>query len=479
MEDVILVLVQSAFWDRTLDRVLFQAYFNLCIWDLLQRELAQLSVIHDRYAAEIVPHRKLPIEYEEELFHLYALVFHIFPMMMFQLKSAIHGSPPLRNHFVYTEEGSIIHVRRKNPECPDYLLWLIDTIIDENAFRNVGMDNLLDELDRVMGSGDHSRSTTPQNDRISTFVSAALSDLAVFNEIKCHISWHQPGLGVLHIPDKVVCRLKERTQLLDKVASAIGSIPLVDKVTPLTKFEYPFSKRRTAATTQKMRHAEDALDSFWKSVDEHSQQQGGMTLHELLADILTPRQLNRTAEWTVPVPTLKPEFSTNVIVDEFSTLDLEECTRRTLEPVAIESIKIKVKTRGPTSEQEPADIVKGNEDLPPKINTVRTIAVGRRALKIFSILFNNPDDHELPGEVSWNDFLHALSSAGFSVEKQRGSAWLFMPPLVEGWHPIIFHEPHPSSKIPIHVALRHGRRLMRSYGWTSQTFIRAKEYDSN
>jgi len=113
------------------------------------------------------------------------------------------------------------------------------------------------------------------------------------------------------------------------------------------------------------------------------------------------------------------------------------------------------------------------------MNTVRTIAIGHRALKIFSILFNNPNDHELPGEVSWNDFLHALSSAGFSIEKQRGSAWLFMPSLVEGWHPIIFHEPHPSSKIPIHVALRHGRRLMRSYGWTSQTFIRVKENDSN
>ena len=88
----------------------------------------------------------------------------------------------------------------------------------------------------------------------------------------------------------------ERTQLLNKVSIAFETILLADVGTPLTKFEYPSGKRRTAATIQQMRNAEDALDSFWRFVDEHCRDTVGLRLHELLADVLTPRGLKRTPE---------------------------------------------------------------------------------------------------------------------------------------------------------------------------------------
>ena len=90
---------------------------------------------------------------------------------------------------------------------------------------------------------------------------------------------------------------------------------------------------------------------------------------------------------------------------------------------------------------------------------------------MFSILFHNPANETPPGEVPWSEFLHAFSSAGFAVEKQYGSAWMFTPSAESGQRSIIFHEPHPSSKIPFHIARRHGRRLERVYGWTGKTFV--------
>lgn len=183
--------------------------------------------------------------------------------------------------------------------------------------------------------------------------------------------------------------------------------------------------------------------------------------------------MRRTPEFIEHDPAPHETTATNAAIDKFSTLDLEERTQRTLVQIADPPNKVKIKTRGDATEQESAVHADRKDILTENLTTTRTIPVSHRAQKLFSILFNNSAEGNLPGEVPWNEFLHALSSAGFAVEKNHGSAWLFTPPPVDGWHPIIFHEPHPSSKIPIQVALRHGRRLERAYGWTAQTFVRA------
>ena len=87
---------------------------------------------------------------------------------------------------------------------------------------------------------------------------------------------------------------------------------------------------------------------------------------------------------------------------------------------------------------------------------------------MFSTIFHT-ENQELLGEVPWTEFLHGMSSAGFSIEKQYGSAWLFTPP-DPTQRSITFHEPHPSAKIPIHIARRHAWRLTCAYAWTAKTF---------
>jgi hypothetical protein len=63
---------------------------------------------------------------------------------------------------------------------------------------------------------------------------------------------------------------------------------------------------------------------------------------------------------------------------------------------------------------------------------------------------------------------------GFAVEKQYGSAWMFTPPATRGLRSIIFHEPHPTNKIPFYLARQYGRRLERVYGWSGETFVSAR-----
>ena len=232
------------------------------------------------------------------------------------------------------------------------------------------------------------------------------------------------------------------------------------------KVDYPSAKRRTAQTTEKMREAEKNLDMFWKAVDDHYERNTGQTLHGLLSSVLTSREVERTAEWSEPLVSITQDAAIRATTDGFSILDIEERTQRTIAAEAPEiSVKTKVKTRGQAA--EPANENAVAEDI---VNPATPkITVGKRAHKLFSTLFYNPTQGPLPGEIPWAEFLHALSTSGFSVQKQYGSAWLFAP--VNGQRPILIHEPHPSGKIGIQTARRIGRRLTRTYGWTSETFI--------
>jgi len=233
----------------------------------------------------------------------------------------------------------------------------------------------------------------------------------------------------------------------------------------LSKFTYPVGKRRTAANTAKRREAERYLDLFWETVDRHYARNLGKPLHELLSGILVSRELERTPEWVEPSPSIKPEKPglTEAITDDFATFFInDQPPERFSEP-----IKPKIKTRGQVIEQ-PDERIPAEQAL--ELPTFSTIAVSKRAHKVFSAIFHDSTQGSVPGEIPWTEFLHALSSARFAIQKQYGSAWLFTP-LDTTMRPIIFHEPHPSSKIPIQIAWRHGNRLRKTYGWSAETFV--------
>lgn len=210
-----------------------------------------------------------------------------------------------------------------------------------------------------------------------------------------------------------------------------------------------------------MREAEKNLDQFWDVVDDHYSRKLGKRLHEYLSAILAPRELERTPEWVEP-PKSEETPSPPTISEVLPNFTTEEPTESSESYVP----KVKVKTRGAPTTHPELDVV--SISVPPSPQP--TIAVSKRALKVFSSIFYNPMQDLPPGEIPWTEFLHALSSAGFAFEKQLGSAWLFKPSDTTQ-RPIIFHEPHPSSKIPIIIARRHGRRLRLAYGWTADTFV--------
>ncbi len=258
------------------------------------------------------------------------------------------------------------------------------------------------------------------------------------------------------------------------VAHTNGLAPLV---TDLRVFDYPSDKPRTAVNTAKMRSAEHALDTLWEKVDERFVSRTGKTLKELGEGKLQHRDVQRTPPWTDPQPaiieTQDKDRSREDLGVSLALNTLEERTESTIDPSKPSPARQKVKTRGqpidctepPNPQPTPATAQINTPSDPPKL------PVKKKAFNTFAALFGNKpalaDTTKLPGELPWTDFKKAMVNVGFGAEKLQGSGWLFG----SGRRSIIFHEPHPESKLPMQWARRIARRLNRNFGWTKETFV--------
>ena len=270
-----------------------------------------------------------------------------------------------------------------------------------------------------------------------------------------------------------------KTKTLSEVYGALHNVDkgLAGVGTPLGKFNYPSEKRRTLATTQKMQLAEESLDTFWKHVDDHCKKKSNKTVHQMLINILTERELQRTGDWQEPIKDfhqVEEHEEVKSTTSQFTALVLENRTEKSLVADPLVREKPKIKTRGiaqisSSSTAEDAELTGSNYDQDSR----RIFEVSKAGFKVFTNLFYTPTENQSPGEISWAQFLSAMASVGFSINKLSGSAWVFAPADDDWKQSIIFHEPHPSSKIPFQVARRFGRRLWRTYGWTSENFRRA------
>jgi hypothetical protein len=83
--------------------------------------------------------------------------------------------------------------------------------------------------------------------------------------------------------------------------------------------------------------------------------------------------------------------------------------------------KVKIKTKGiPSTLQN--DSIPTSETIGCNVSDSQpNFSVDARALKVFRTLFFNPEVTSTPGEIPWNDFLHAMRETGFNVEKLYGS----------------------------------------------------------
>ncbi|KAF5984951.1 hypothetical protein FBULB1_3144 [Fusarium bulbicola] len=242
----------------------------------------------------------------------------------------------------------------------------------------------------------------------------------------------------------------------------------------LGKFAYPVNRRRNKENVEMMRRAEWNLDAFWARVDRYLYDRTKNMDESILMGLLkSPRVLQRTPEWVEPTKEKKKVLDIEQPLSTFFFgLSSDERDTKASGRLSVKPTKAKLKTRGTTTEAIEADEAPAEAMAEVALEDPKPVfKVDRRALKTFRILFHDPAITSTPGEIPWNDFLHASTSVGLAAEKLYGSVWQFSPHTLEANKNIHFHEPHPHSKVPYLIARRLGRRLYQTYEWTGEQFV--------
>ena len=465
------VLRGNTFWERVLGNVVVDAYLTLLYWDQLSQWVDHLTELRSRYANEISITAPLPEEYEQALCHFSHTVDQVIKGPMLEYKTGMPASPPLRKHYVRQPQDLnstkiVVNSKGSSYERKDHFLWTLEQLLNDDQVFLCGLENLTDEIERLIRSDSKSR------ERVSPWVAKVLSDLSLLGEFRRQIGllWPGPPMTEAVSAEEQQAEFSKRMKLFARVFETFQK-GIVYSVTgtPLSKFTHPSDKRLNANVTKSLQEAEHNLDAFWKEVDDQFIKNDGESLHALLAKILPHRDLQRTPDWVELSEGIANRGSRMEDLSvQAALLELEARTEKTIDHEALAPRNQKVKTRGETAPADPPQAQPPEEPAqPPKFT------VSKRGLKVFSTLFYSPSGEDPPGELPWSEFLSAMASVGFSIRKLDGSAWVFEPLSDLFRRSIIFHEPHPTNKIPFQTARRYGRRLERAYGWTGASFSRA------
>lgn len=473
----------SWFYGEIIRCALHIAYTEITHWDDTWQQLKKIMVLREQYGKRISPTEKPPKDYECAVGLLSVQLEEALVGVSMSLKTTITSSLELRKFFVLRphnprDDPRISRVDTVSIPRNDYFVWVISQLIDDNSPLE-GFSGLLHEMDRLM------RSNVKQRRRISPWVAGAISTLAIVYELKRQIALSRPGLRMeSSVPDHILkADSKSRNGLVDRF-QAILMQAREDSVfaalgTPLSKFNYPSDKRQTAASNEAMRSAEKYLDEFWAGVDGYFVRKTGSTFNCMIKEKITIRELYRTPAWEEPAyPAAPKRKSGDDMPVSLLAAALEERTERTIMKENNSLPRAKLKTRGMAAD---ATIPPGlspttNEDTKDSTNIpnpVPVFSLDKRAYKVFSSLFRLSTKDGVPGELPWNDFLYAMVAIRFSVQSLDGSASIFSRTDGGLDRSIIFHEPHPESKMPYLIVKRVGRRLHGTFGWTAENFVKA------
>ena len=479
----------SIFWERVIGNVLLSSHAELEIFSELRRQAEVLKRLQDKYAGILSPLEDLPEDYLVGILRFRFFLNQLAKEWLNDLKTIVAASPPMRSIFVRMPADNLNQILitmkpgLKLNAVEKELVWLLRTLWEDGRdLFFVRMPMVVDELERLL------RAELQARDRISGYVAERIGSLAILCECLRQLEIYQPWANGYESAsvDREAGIAKELAAWRETWAgihSSMKSKPMLANfklANPSDKrFFYPTEKCRTKETVDSLRQAEGNLDIFWEKFDKCLHDRVGDLRKTALRQLLSQkRTLQRTPEWVAPAHPEKAKTTKSAVASSeddavyrpLSTLYFDLSASDAEKPGGTAQLKTKVKTRGVGNDsQQPLQLADAVASL--DLEQQPRFSMDSRALKVFRTLFFQPTVTSTPGEVSWTDFLHAMTSTGFRAEKLYGSVWHFQPSQLDVERSIQFHEPHPVGKIPFTTARRIGRRLARAYGWFGAMFV--------
>lgn len=482
-------------WAHIIGSVVSKAYLDLELFTELSSQARKLVLLQRQYAEDISPARDLPEEYLEGLLRFRFYLTHGVAEPLSNLKYAVVASNPLRRYFArlpspdaHSRNISIVFKSGfKVGKVEERLIWLLGVLSEDDPFLiSAGMSLIVDELERLLQSDPKVR------DLFSSYVTTVIGDISIISQclhqLDIYYPWARGFEGELvNREDRFREDYRERTTPWAQILAGLHDTTSLEQAANLGepsagKFTYPVEKRRSKESVEALRSAESHLHAFWAAVDQIMIAKTDKLKDTAVANLLSQRILQRTPDW---VELIKPSTAETTETtdnqgkgkaDAYFSYHATSGVSSEIpaKPLDVTKPKTKVKTRG--IPQTPTGAIEAEILTPPNpTNYQPTFFVDARALKVFHTILFNPTVTSSPGEVPWNDFLHAMTSVGFMAMKLYGSVWQFQLTRLNVERNIQFHEPHLRGKLPFRVARLYGRRINRAYGWFGGMFSLAKK----
>ncbi|RWA07322.1 hypothetical protein EKO27_g7783 [Xylaria grammica] len=478
------IIDQKPLWARVCGTIAFEAYLQLESFLELHRQAQILRLLHDKYKDTISPTEDLPKEMMNAILKFRHYLTQTVKGLLSQLRESLVASPPWRSYFVRQPPPDSTTTRIVVMSKPGanmspiekQLLPLLRLLWEDGQdLFFIGLPLVVDELGRLLEIEPRAQ------DLLSARIASIIGDLAIVSQCIAQFNLFLPWArgydnALVDREEGIKKEFAERTKPWGAVMAALNERNLAQVVklgTPSDKrFAYPVEKRRTKQNVEALRQAEQNLDEFWAAVDRVVYTRCGQ-----LAGPTQRRVMRRTPEWVEPATTtansgkeavLDPELAD--LYKPLSTIYIGESAGNKT-PAVTSTTKSKTKTQGSLQPTDSLPANVPNQEPHEEPEAPVSVHVDGRSFKVFRTLFFNPAVTSSPGEISWTDFLHAMTSTGlFMAEKMYGSVWQFER--LEGDQSRIqFHEPHPRGKIRFTTARRYGRRLNRAFGWTGDMFV--------
>ncbi|KAI0449642.1 hypothetical protein F5B21DRAFT_493527 [Xylaria acuta] len=475
---------QKSLWARVCGTIAFEAYVQLESFTELHQQAQILQLLHDKHKDTISPTEDLPEIMTNAILKFRHYLYQVAKGFQSQLRESVVASPPWRSYFVRQPPPSPTTTKiavmskpgTKMSDIENQVLQLLRLLWEDGRdLFFIGLPLVVDELGRLLEIESRAQ------DLLSARIASVIGDLAIVSQCITQLNLYLPWArgfenALVDREEDIKNEFSERTQPWGAVMAALNERHLAQVVRlgiPSDKrFAYPVEKRRTKQNVEALRRAEQNLDEFWAAVDR--------VVHAKCGELAGPthrRVMRRTPEWVEPATT-NTNSSREAVLDPdladlykpLSTIYIGESAADKT-PTTTPTTKTKMKTHVSLQPVDSLPVIVPDEKPREEPAAPVCIPVDGRSFKVFRTLFFNPAVTSSPGEISWNDFLHAMTSTGFFMaEKMYGSVWQFEK--LEGDQSRIqFHEPHPRGKIPFTTARRHGRRLNRAFGWTGNMFV--------
>jgi hypothetical protein len=505
--------VKKEVWAKVVGKLVAEAYCALVDWDEVLNQITKIESKIEKYSHLVDPERPelLPEDLMLDFLWLDRILLYLRARFISIGISDVAASPPVRPYFHRMPEdyqcdccnNSLENkaIGRHESAKPNKLrnetwkeLQTLLNYLHEESLSPDGDNMVMDQLQKLIDEDVKTR------DMLTDLVYGHITNYFIVQQLRHQLSSFQPWAASFMFYDSqnkefLNAKDDERMELFEKIVGLLhtgeGFLNFAHRFDPTDgKFSYPIGKKRTQATVSALQSAEKNLAKAWNYIDKVVETNFSQLCHSSsIVEFFRKFNKYSTPAWTqeeqaqLDGQAKKKKQQRQSKLDENQTLvnampnlhqELEYRTESTVRPdeYAEKLPSSKEKPKGFATPEAPKQ---SSEATTPGIFSLPdqqpAFTVNKRSYKVFSALFPRPDIIAPPGEVLWKDFLSAMHSTGFEIEKLYGSVWKFTPTNLDVERSIHFHEPHPSPKVPFVTMRRFGRRLYRAYGWHAEMFI--------